>query len=78
MEQEIMQKMKAKAAQLFGRQAADIADAADFVADLGAKSVDMVKIITMLEDEYGVDINFMEFRRKKTLAEAAAYVAGLC
>lgn len=78
MEQEIMQKMKTKAALLFGRQAEDISDEADFVTDLGAKSVDMVKIITMLEDEYGVDINFMEFRRKKTLTLAAAYVASLC
>jgi acyl carrier protein len=48
-----------------------------FVEDLNIKSMDIVKIIGVLEDEYGLDINFMEFRRKPTLGEAAEYVAAL-
>jgi acyl carrier protein len=52
-------------------------DAATRFEDLGAKSVDLVKMIATLEDEFGVDINFMEFRRRKTLGEAAEYVASL-
>jgi acyl carrier protein len=52
-------------------------DAATRFEDLGAKSVDLVKMIAALEDEFGVDINFMEFRRRKTFGEAAEYVASL-
>jgi len=36
-----------------------------------------VQIITILADTFDVDISFMEFRRKKTLGEAASYVAQL-
>ena len=49
-----------------------------FVEDLNAKSVNYVQIIAVLADEYDVEINFMEFRRKKTLGEAAEFVAQLC
>ncbi len=52
-------------------------DASTRFEDLGAKSVDLVKMIAVLEDEFGVDINFMEFRRRKTFGEAAEYVASL-
>jgi acyl carrier protein len=48
------------------------------VEDLKAKSVNLVQIIAILEDAYDVQINFMEFRRKKTLGEAAEFVAQLC
>ena len=47
------------------------------IADLGAKSVDIVRIISALEDEFELEIPFMEFRRKKTIGEAVDYVVGL-
>jgi acyl carrier protein len=37
-----------------------------------------VQIIAVLEDEYDVELPFMQFRRSKTLAEAAAFVAEAC
>jgi acyl carrier protein len=42
-----------------------------WVEDLKAKSVNYVQVIAVLEAEFDVQINFMEFRRKKTLGEAA-------
>lgn len=44
------------------------------VADLGAKSVNFVRVISALEDEFDAEIPFMEFRRRQTVAEATAYV----
>jgi acyl carrier protein len=47
------------------------------IADLGAKSVDFVRIISVLEDEFELEIPFMEFRRKKTIGEAIDYIVSL-
>lgn len=76
--EEILEKIIEKAAALFKKNDSELNGNTKFVEELDAKSVDYVKIISVLEDEYGVEINFMEFRRKKTLGEAADYVAGIC
>ncbi|MCI2049571.1 MAG: phosphopantetheine-binding protein [Lachnospiraceae bacterium] len=46
-------------------------------ADLDMKSVNYSALINILEDEFDVEINYMEFKRKATIAEAADYVAAL-
>ena len=45
---------------------------------LNVKSVNLVQIIAVLEDEYDAEIPFMQFRRNKTLAEAATFIAEDC
>jgi len=77
LQQEILERIIQRAAQVFKKDPAELNAKTDFVADLRAKSVNLVQIITVLGDEYDVEIPFMEFRRKKTLGEAAAYVAQL-
>jgi acyl carrier protein len=74
MKDEVLALIIAKCATLVGERPMD---ATTRFEDLGAKSVDLVKMIAVLEDEFGVDINFMEFRRRKTFGEAAEYVASL-
>ncbi|RCX16044.1 acyl carrier protein [Anaerobacterium chartisolvens] len=76
--EEVLELIIKKASELFKKDAGSLNGGTMFVEELDAKSVDYVKIIAVLEDEYGAEINFMEFRRKKTLGEAADYVAGLC
>jgi len=39
--------------------------------------VNYVQIISILEEDYDIQIPFMEFRRKKTFGEAAEFVAGI-
>ena len=75
--EEILQKIINKASQLFGKDPAELNENTRFVEDLNAKSTNIVQIITVLEDEYDVEITFMEFRRKKTFGEAADYVVQL-
>ena len=43
-------------------------------ADLGMKSVNYSSMINVLEDEFDVEIPFMDFRRKATIGEAVDYV----
>jgi acyl carrier protein len=77
MKDEILAMIIKKAADIYKTDAASYSAATRFEEDYHAKSMDLVKIIGVLEDEFGLDINFMEFRRKKTFGEAAEYVAGL-
>ncbi|MBS5521958.1 MAG: acyl carrier protein [Clostridiales bacterium] len=76
MRDEIIATMAKRAASIFSK------DEADFTADttfeeLGMKSVNYSQIIAYCEDEYDVEIPFMEFRRKKTFGEAADFIEEL-
>jgi acyl carrier protein len=74
---EVLEKIIERAAVLFKKDASEFSAETRFIEDLGAKSVNYVQIISVLEDEFDVQIPFMEFRRKKSFGEAAEYVAGL-
>jgi acyl carrier protein len=74
---EILEKIIERAAQIFKKAPGELTAETKFVDDLAAKSVNYVQIITILADAFDADIPFMEFRRKKTLGEAASYVAQL-
>ena len=56
---------------------AELSDSTEIIADLGAKSVNFVRIIGALENEFELEIPFMEFRRKKTIGEAIDYIVQL-
>jgi acyl carrier protein len=75
---EILERIIQRAAEVFKKDPGELNVDTSFVEDLKAKSVNFVQIIAILEDAFDVQINFMEFRRKKTLGEAADFVAQLC
>jgi acyl carrier protein len=56
---------------------ADLTDSTELIADLGAKSANLVRIISVLEEEFDLEIPFMQFRRKKSIGEAIEYVVQL-
>jgi acyl carrier protein len=74
---QILEKIIQRAAIAFKKSPSELSADTKFVEDLKAKSVNYVQIITVIMDEFDVEIPFMEFRRKKTLGEAAQFVAGL-
>ena len=73
----ILGKIIERAAELFKVDPSQYSAETRFVEDLKAKSVNYVQILTVLEEEFDVQIPFMEFRRKKTFGEAAEYVAAI-
>ena len=75
---EILEKIRQRVIEIFKKSPEEITVDTRFTEDPKAKSVNLVQIIAILEDAYDVQINFMEFRRKKTLGEAAEFVAQLC
>jgi acyl carrier protein len=76
--EEILEKIIKRASELFKKSPGELSADTKFVEDLKIKSANYVQIIAVLEDAFDVEIPFMEFRRKKTLGEAADYVAQLC
>jgi acyl carrier protein len=75
---ETLDKIIERTAQVFKKDPGELSADTRFAEDLKAKSVNYVQIIAILEDAFDVQINFMKFRRKKTLGEAAEFVAQLC
>ncbi|MBN1849669.1 MAG: acyl carrier protein [Deltaproteobacteria bacterium] len=75
---EILEHIIQRATEIFKKDFGELSAETRWVEDLNAKSVNYVQIITILADEYDVEINFMEFRRKKTFGESAEFVAQLC
>ncbi len=75
---QVLARIIQRTAEVFKKNAAELSADTDFVADLKAKSVNYVQIIAVLENEFDVEITFMQFRRKRTLGEAADFVAQLC
>ena len=66
------------AARLFGKDASELGEDTSFTDDLHCKSANIVQFTTSLEDEYDIEVPYMEFNRKKTFGEAADYIADLC
>ena len=75
--EQVVQKIIARLTEIFGKQESELGEETRFVEDLGAKSGNLTQITTFLEDEFEVEIPFMEFRRKATVGAAAEYVLTL-
>lgn len=70
---EILEKLIERAASVLSKNISEFNENTIF-ADLDLKSVNYSQIITVLEDEFDVEIPFMDFKRKKTFGEAADFV----
>lgn len=74
---EILEKIIQRAAELFKKNPGELNADTRFVEDLKAKSVNYVQKIAVLEDEFDVSIDFMQFRSKATIRETAEYISNL-
>lgn len=73
---EAVQVLCNKAADLFGVAADSLSDATQFDADLHCKSTNIVQFSAALEDEFDIEVPFMELKKKKTFGEAAEWLEG--
>jgi acyl carrier protein len=64
-----------KSAKLFGKDPVTLGADTRFIEDLQAKSVNFVQLSAALEEQFEVEVPYMEFRRKSTFGEAADFIA---
>ncbi len=76
--QEVINLLIEKAVKMFGLDPSTLGPETRFKEDLQCKSANIVQFTTALEDEYDVEVPYMEFNRKATFADAADYIAELC
>jgi len=75
--EEVQEKLIEFTARVFKIEAESLTADSSYSADLAAKSVQYNSVIAWMEAEYDVPVNFPEFRKRDTIGECAAYIAGL-
>ena len=75
--EEVIAKIIERGAPLFGMKPEDMNENMRFAEDLKAKSTNISQITTFLEDEFDIEVPYMQFRRKATIGEAADFVCEL-
>ena len=73
-QEEVVDILKDKAVEIFGCDRDSLSAETSFVADLGAKSVNIVQFASALEDEYEVEVPFMELNKMATFGDAAKLI----
>lgn len=73
---EILSAMIGRLAQLLNKAPSELTEATEFES-LNLKSVNYSQLTTYLEDQCDVEVPYMDFKRNKTLGDAADYVLGL-
>lgn len=73
-QEEVIDILKNKAHEIFGVDADSLSAGTRFVDDLGAKSVNIVQFASALEDEYEVEVPYMQLNKCVTFADAAKFV----
>ena len=76
MREEIIALIIEKGAYLWGKDVSELNEDTTF-AEMNAKSAHITTITVSLENEYDVMINYMDFKKCKTIGEAADYVVEL-
>ena len=73
---EILEVMIKRVADVMKKDPSELNEGSSF-EELGFKSGNYVQVTTVLEDEFEVEIPYMDFKKRKTFGEAAAYVEEL-
>lgn len=77
MRDEIFDKLKGFINELFGADPATLTEDTNFETDLKFKSVNTVQLIASIEDEYDVEVKYMQFKRAVTIGEATDFIVEL-
>lgn len=71
---DVEQRVTAVVADIFGEDPASIDRDTEFVADLKAKSMDIVALLAALEGEFGLSISAADVRQNDSVGEAADWI----
>jgi acyl carrier protein len=71
---DLQQRTVAIVAEIFGREEGEIDRSTDFIADLHAKSMDIIALVAALEDEFGIPISVSEVQDNRTVGQAVDWL----
>ncbi|MBC8313086.1 MAG: acyl carrier protein [Candidatus Cloacimonetes bacterium] len=74
MDAQIKQKVKEVIGKQLGKKESEITDSADFIADLGADSLDTVELIMQFEEEFDIEIPDEDAEKLTTVEKAIEYL----
>jgi acyl carrier protein len=71
---DVFDKVKEIIVDKLGVDEASVKEAANFIEDLGADSLDIVDLVMALEEEFGIDIPDEEAQNIKTVGDAVNFI----
>ncbi len=71
---DVIDKVKEIIVDKLGVDEASVKEAANFIEDLGADSLDIVDLVMALEEEFGIDIPDEEAQNIKTVGDAVNFI----
>lgn len=77
LEEMIAKKFFETVARIFRKDESELTRETRFIEDLKAKSVNIVELIAVLQNEFEIEIPMAKVRRKKTIGEAIDFVISL-
>lgn len=70
----VAEKVKSIVAEQLGVKEDEVTEAASFIEDLGADSLDTVELVMALEEEFGIEIPDEDAEKMATVGDAVRYI----
>lgn len=70
----VLEKIKSILSEQFDIEEDNITSASDIINDLGADSIDVVDLITSIEDEFEIEVPDEEVENVKTVGDLVKYI----
>ena len=74
MAEAVADRVRAIIAEQLGVKLEEVTDAASFIEDLGADSLDTVELVMALEEEFGIEIPDEDAEKMTSVGEAVRYI----
>jgi acyl carrier protein len=74
MAEAVADRVRAIIAEQLGVKVEEVTDAASFIEDLGADSLDTVELVMALEEEFGIEIPDEDAEKMSSVGEAIKYI----
>lgn len=76
MAEAVADRVRAIIAEQLGVKLEEVTDAASFIEDLGADSLDTVELVMALEEEFGIEIPDEDAEKMTSVGDAVKYIEG--
>ena len=74
--EEVNARVKKVIAEVLEKNASDIADDANFVTDLGASSIQSIRLVAGFEEEFNIEMDEEKSLQVQTVSGAVTFISG--